>query len=466
MIVLSSIEADVKNWVRNQNLTDTRFLSAFNQASDIVFTQLGLPTQEKQYLFAFDETQPYYSVPTDFLEPLGMRYDNDSANSLNRDHPFTFTRPIYIYPRIENVTSDTRMWSVDYETGKPRMIVLAPNTTPSMSIDDFDGSSLLWTATEDATGLYDDYVNYLEGAGSMGFNIVPGLSVFNQGKLTRTLPGSNDWSMYLNAGEFKVDCYIPNITNFTSVTYKWFTDAGDYYTQTVYAQQDGTAFVVGWNYLEFDWSSATQVGTPDPSTINTIEFDLNYTAAYTGGSYFRLDNLRLVIPDTMIMTYYTQRKGTSFPDGYTSAAGATSSGTIITVTDTSGLEIGMVPIVTAGAGQFFTGSTVTNIYNSTTFSVSVAPTVALSGGASVIHCMSIDLTRFQSIYDVMLIDTVDIGLRNLFTIYTAVIINPQILVEDTQASQQYKMYTDMYLRRYPKRRINNLLINPAISRTD
>jgi len=69
---------------------------------------------------------------------------------------------------------------------------------------------------------------------------------------------------------------------------------------------------------------------------------------------------------------------------YTSAAGATSSSALVTVTNTANLVVGMGVIVTSGVGTFVPGSLVTNINSTTTFTVSVAPSVALSGGASIV----------------------------------------------------------------------------------
>ena len=69
---------------------------------------------------------------------------------------------------------------------------------------------------------------------------------------------------------------------------------------------------------------------------------------------------------------------------YVSAAGATSTGTTVTVTSTAGLIEGMAVSVTAGVGAFEAGSTVISIVNATSFIVSATPTTALSGGASVV----------------------------------------------------------------------------------
>ena len=78
---------------------------------------------------------------------------------------------------------------------------------------------------------------------------------------------------------------------------------------------------------------------------------------------------------------------TASPNGvgaYTSAAGATGSGTTITVAATAGLQVGMRVRVTAGVGQFAQNTVVTAVNTATTFTVSSAPIVALSGGASVV----------------------------------------------------------------------------------
>ena len=80
---------------------------------------------------------------------------------------------------------------------------------------------------------------------------------------------------------------------------------------------------------------------------------------------------------------------------YVSTAGATSSGTNITVTSTTGLLAGMPVLVSSGIGQFPTGTTVSSITSSTVFVASNAPTVALSGGASVVTSGTANLASLQ-----------------------------------------------------------------------
>jgi hypothetical protein len=72
------------------------------------------------------------------------------------------------------------------------------------------------------------------------------------------------------------------------------------------------------------------------------------------------------------------------PIVYTSSAGATSSGTMITVASTTGLVVGQTVFVYSGTGSFAANTLVSSITNATTFVVSAAPTVALAGTATII----------------------------------------------------------------------------------
>jgi len=186
----------------------------------------------------------------------------------------------------------------------------------SVPLDTFDSDNdTNWTASNDAENISDDTVTYMEGSGSLRFDIDTAASVNDRATLTTTVTGS-DLSAYVDKGYFKVYCYLTNITDFTSISFNWGSDISNYYKTTVTAQQDGTAFEVGWNELSFAWLGATEVGTPDSTVLTKYWFDLDYEAGYTGGTAYRLDYLRLVVPDEMVLTYYTNYKGKTTGDAY------------------------------------------------------------------------------------------------------------------------------------------------------
>ena len=73
------------------------------------------------------------------------------------------------------------------------------------------------------------------------------------------------------------------------------------------------------------------------------------------------------------------------PLTYTSAVGATSTGSVVTVVSTAGLAAGMIPTLTGGGvGTFAANTRILEVTGLTTFTVSAAPTVALSGVLNVV----------------------------------------------------------------------------------
>ena len=386
-ITLTSVAPLVKDYCRNQNLTDARVIRALDQSADIVNSELGLPCQEKAYTFDFDQDQLTYALPTDYSEPIFLRY---SDNTYNKNSRFAYRPPEYIFERTKDVTANTRLFGVGSSSGDWLLYVAALNTTAPLTLDTFDyNNAVNWIASGDALNIADDVYVYKEGSGSLKFDItVTG----TRATLTKTI-ASQDLNVYLDIGHFKCWVYLANITNFTSLSFSWMQDTGNYWKDTVTTQADGTAFAVGWNAIDFLWLGSTEVGSPSPHTITIYKIDLDYTGAYTGGTNFRIDYLRLVKTDSMILNYYSLYKGTD-------AAGTTY------------------------------------------------------------------LENFTALTDIFSFGTFDTGLRNLYAIYAAVLINPQILVDDKQVQEQYKHWTTIYKKKYPRKRINNLLAIPETPKTD
>lgn len=89
-----------------------------------------------------------------------------------------------------------------------------------------------------------------------------------------------------------------------------------------------------------------------------------------------------------IVTRIQNRRGTQdqfdalYPAAYVSAAGATSTGVTITVSDTTGIYTYARPVVSAGIGAFQAGTYVVSVDSATEFTVNLIPSTPLSGGAS------------------------------------------------------------------------------------
>ena len=127
-----------------------------------------------------------------------------------------------------------------------------------------DGSS--WALFGDGTSVAADNDNFVKGNGAIKFNLsaAGGTTAGIQHAAIRAI----DITEYLGGtSAFFVWAYITSTTNLTNYILRFGTDSSNYYSKTVTAQHDGTAFVNGWNLLRFDISSYSTTGTPTNTDI-------------------------------------------------------------------------------------------------------------------------------------------------------------------------------------------------------
>lgn len=393
MIQVNDVLNLTKNYARNQNLDTTRGIQVINTAMQFVKSQISLPGHESEDTFLFFEDQTFYPAPSDFGEPIFLRYEKEKYN---RDRRFEFRPGELLFEKIRDKAwhrDGTRLWGYYYGTGVPQIMVIARNKKASILIDSFDyKTNVSWIGGGDAVNLHYDPYTFVEGTGaSLAFDVVA--NVANRASLIGTALSPFDFSSVQNVGHFRVAVYLPSTTDFDSVSLNWGSDNANYFKQVVTTQNNAVPFVVGWNYLDLPWDGTqTQIGSPNIQQMSYFQLDYDYTAGFSAPAYsFRADNLQIIVPDTMKMSYYTTHVAVS-------------------ITGT--------PLVT-----------------------------------------------LQATSDVFLFGTVDPALMELVALQAAVILNPQILVDDKSVRQLYADFTTLYKRTYPKKKINNLMADPLITRT-
>ena len=120
-------------------------------------------------------------------------------------------------------------------------------------------------------------------------------------------------------------------------------------------------------------------------TVVTIKYVYNFATGTTNtpvsGDGVNGDYAVMFQTVSGTLSYWTKVSGSWKQIGataYTSAVGASSASTVVTVSSTSGLAAGMVPTISAGTGAFAANTTVTAVTGPTTFTVSAAPITPLS----------------------------------------------------------------------------------------
>ncbi len=178
----------------------------------------------------------------------------------------------------QNVFTNANMFTINFNTGLKTIRIDAPYLNPPIILNQAESTNDngTWTAGGTASNLSTNNTNFVQGAGSLQFDITTGV-----GYLENSTMSPIDLSNVVNQASLFENVSIPTGANLTSVELRWGSSASDYYAKTVTQNQQGTAFVNGWNLMQNIWSAASSVGSPNPSAINYIRVSLTVSAGMT-----------------------------------------------------------------------------------------------------------------------------------------------------------------------------------------
>lgn len=175
-----------------------------------------------------------------------------------------------------------------------------------MVMDSFDSATAngSWAAEGDASGLYTEELNYVEGSASLGM-VLSGVT--GAADIVNSTATAVDLSLQRNEDASMMFVYIPSgySSRFTSFTLRRGDSATAYISQTVTTKADGTAFTDGWNLLLFSWSTGTTTGSPG-NTLNTYR---RFSTAYSIGTAITgllVDNWTNALGTLYEIEYYSE----------------------------------------------------------------------------------------------------------------------------------------------------------------
>lgn len=180
---------------------------------------------------------------------------------------------------FDSLTSDGGTWTADNVN----------SDATNLRVDNTDGSN-------STTGCLAFDINVTQSANNLA-------TIYNTGLVSEDLTDEQDLTTWI------LDFKLPTIADISSITFYWGTDTSNYWSVTATTQYDGSAFIIGWNTATFQWLGATMTGTPTITNIQYIRVDINYTSGQTNATSFKLDNLRLVQPETLTLSYTSWNVG-------------------------------------------------------------------------------------------------------------------------------------------------------------
>ena len=288
----------------------------------------GSELQNFTYDFNYYDGIHQYNV-TSILADLIMASDLRKVEGENYQ-TFQFTSGKQLSEDIAN-KKDISSYTIERHDRKAYIVVNHASKYQAKLISSFetltDGGGT-WAAdatTSDAENLAVDSVNFNEGSASLKFDADVSNQANDRSSIYNTTLTQLDLTELNALSSAFLDVYIPESTNFSSVTLTWGTDTSNYWSATVTADAFGASFVEGtWLTLKFDWTAATTTtGTPDAEDITYVRVDFNYAAGYSDATGFGVDHLRFVRPEKLKLFYLSTYVGRDTNSAYIQLFSAT-----------------------------------------------------------------------------------------------------------------------------------------------
>lgn len=270
--------------------------------------------QNVTYALDYYDTVHYYKVTTalaDLLDGADLRRgESDQTESMAHKSARELAEEVG-----QNFYESS--WAIERRDNDTYLVVNHQSKHNSKLISGFDsltdggGTWALDTSSSDATNLTIDVNEFKQGNASFNFDADVSQSGNNRATITNTTLGGGDVTAYEDISAFLMWVYIPDVTNFSSVSLFWGTDASNYNLVTVTTDVNSNALVNGWNRLKFVWNTASVVGTPDFSSLDYVRIDLNYTGSQADDTDFRIDGLILARPERLTFHYLSWLVGRS-----------------------------------------------------------------------------------------------------------------------------------------------------------
>jgi len=270
--------------------------------------------QNATYELNYLDTINYYKVTTaiaDLLEAADLRREKD-LHTLS----FTYKSPRELAEEIGQGSGESS-YSIERRDGDSFLVVNHGSENTAKVVADFDaltaggGTWATDSTNSDATNLTVDTVEKEQGNASLNFDIDISQSGNNKATIQNTTLTSMDLSDYEDLASWIFEIYIPDVTYFSSVTLYWGSSSTSYWSATATTDIDGSAFADGWNKVKINWADATETSSPDESAIDFISFDFNYTASQGDDTDYRIDYLRLAVPEKLTFHYLSWYVGTN-----------------------------------------------------------------------------------------------------------------------------------------------------------
>lgn len=200
----------------------------------------------------------------------------------------------------QNIWTLQDMFTMNFNSGLKTIKINAPLLNAPNILNQIDSitSNGTWAAGGTASNLALNNSNFVQGSGSLQFDTTVGA-----GYIENSTMSAVDLTTHLNQSSLFVWVYVPTGANLTSVQLRFGSSSSNYYYLTVTTNQQGTAFVNGWNLCQFQWSSVSTTGTPVVTAIKYARITLTMTGTNTA---VKVNGLNSILGTILAYSYYSK----------------------------------------------------------------------------------------------------------------------------------------------------------------
>ena len=277
----------------------TNINSLFRRAARKVLSKIDpAPTKRIAQVTLFDEVYTY-SAPDDVkgnkvtdIRPQVNRGVEDrlrSRNSLSFDQ-----KKLY----------DNNLFHVTYESATRRLRVKKTTNRAGSTVNNCESTTANGTWAADGTGatnLTTDTDDFVDGSGSLNFDLASGQST---GYIENSTMSQVDLTDHDEKSSLFAYVYFPDASIITNVILRWGNDTSNYWAVTATTPFDRTAFQNGWNLIRFNWNGATETGTVAPATVDYLRVTITYNQ--TAETDIRVDKIFSSLGEIWEIEYYSE----------------------------------------------------------------------------------------------------------------------------------------------------------------
>jgi hypothetical protein len=290
---VNKLKSDLTGTLHGTNLTDVTNLSdALRRAALKFLSRINARPTARRSQVAFFQNVFDYAPPSDLKGDAVA----DIRPQFNRTKLDNFTKTGW--ERFDLEKADFT-YTIENRDGQ-KVLRVARDVGGEILLEALDATTG-WSVGGVATNLSLDNNYRVQGSASLQFDVANGNNY-----IEKTLSAGIDLSKHEDRASLFFSTLIPtsdDISKITSFELRWGSSSSAYWSRTITVPHFGSAFVLYWNLLRFDWNGTTSTGSPDETDIKYFRLGVNATGSITA---MRFDGLYSRLPRVYEVVYYSE----------------------------------------------------------------------------------------------------------------------------------------------------------------